>query len=1304
VKRPFWALALFGLAFGIAACGDEGDEAPEWGKSGTNGPAQADRCSEGAERPCSITLEKVAGMVSCWEGTQTCNEGLWGACENGSVVDRPDPTEQSAWPRARTQALSSAVDCEQNPCDPSCQTFIERPSTPLTLTASEGTPDWREGDPLDWPGASASQTCSHSLCSTGTALTPPCHPCVAKVCVANPTCCSGSWTQTCVDQVYALCSDPPPSFNLCDFAIFSGSNLEVYPRAKIKPAIGAAGDVKIQPDVQLGGIITSGDVDLRDRAVVSPNGIIATGDVTTGNSTITSPETVTGAPVSLPTIPRRTLTCNSTGPSTSLKQGATRTIDPGNTENITVNQDGVLTLSGPGSYGGIIIRSQARLVLAAPGVYTFDKLDFADGGSVPAKMEFPPTGDVTIQTCSELHLGNSMQLLNVGYNDALRLTWYTHDTTVTIPTDMQFYGMFIGPDTNLIVESRTDVRGLLYAKEVTVRPGNDGVGVDATGLLEECKEKASSQGIAGSGGSSGTGGNSGGGGSTSTGGTSGAGGTGGASAGGTTSTGGSGGSTSGCTAAAWVSGQVYTNQTVSLNGKQYTARWWTTANPETANGADNTGQPWTLPVACSGGTGGSTSTGGTNSGGSSSTGGSGSGGSAGSCPVDVNVPATPSPIADVCYSAADCQLDYRCTDVATGTSCTHDKCSTGGSLKATCDPCVKMICDESPECCTGTWNAACVAKVKTVCDAECGASACSHDPCATGDKLAASCGSCVAQVCMTKPSCCTTSWDASCVAAMANTTCASTSSAPTICDYAIFADGTIAVSNATVKGGPIGGNSGTVSAAYAKVDGIYNHGSVDVSYGTVNGNIVGSPIATTGATVSGTTSTNVASYLQPTLAKRTFSCSGNNRTIENSPTTLTPGGYKTVTVRNNGTLVLTAGSYTFDSLSLDNATLQLPTTGVVDIQICGTLATQNAVNFSGIANAADGLRLRIYSSSTSDQAIALANSRTFYGVYQAPLGRVQLGNNTILKGLAQAARVYVMTGGQVDATGLTGAVCRNSGVDPGAAPTCSAPSKAPGECVANDPGYTDTSCTGVDLTVGAPCEDGVPVCNHGTQPAPSGLELTFFPRNGHQLSTASPDLDWATGFCTTTDVIPPGECRYTQCSPALLDEDLTVMVNAEGAVAECSLLDNWATHSDGQACHDICFHPPCGGTPATPLTVTETYEAICPDDTSPVWGFLAWQSETPGASTVRFRVRSADTLGQLALATFEDLGTARRTPNTQICAPGTVAGCPVYVANAVGQRDAKRNAIELEITLTPDGANVPRLDDWQLTYSCAFDQ
>jgi hypothetical protein len=49
--------------------------------------------------------------------------------------------------------------------------------------------------------------------------------------------------------------------------------------------------------------------------------------------------------------------------------------------------------------------------------------------------------------------------------------------------------------------------------------------------------------------------------------------------------------------------------------------------------------------------------------------------------------------------------------------CAHDKCATGVALDASCDPCVKQVCDYDPWCCKYSWDSLCQLEVDEICGA-----------------------------------------------------------------------------------------------------------------------------------------------------------------------------------------------------------------------------------------------------------------------------------------------------------------------------------------------------------------------------------------------------------------------------------------------------------------------------------------------------------------------------------------------------------------------------------------------------------
>jgi hypothetical protein len=102
-----------------------------------------------------------------------------------------------------------------------------------------------------------------------------------------------------------------------------------------------------------------------------------------------------------------------------------------------------------------------------------------------------------------------------------------------------------------------------------------------------------------------------------------------------------------------------------------------------------------------------------------------------------------------------------------GGSCSHDICSSGGPLNASCDSCSETVCDIDPYCCDTEWDSLCVGEAEYYCDLDCsgggGGGACVHSECDEGVGLNQNCSSCADTVCSTDPYCCDNDWDDVCV-------------------------------------------------------------------------------------------------------------------------------------------------------------------------------------------------------------------------------------------------------------------------------------------------------------------------------------------------------------------------------------------------------------------------------------------------------------------------------------------------------------------------------------------------------------
>jgi hypothetical protein len=197
-----------------------------------------------------------------------------------------------------------------------------------------------------------------------------------------------------------------------------------------------------------------------------------------------------------------------------------------------------------------------------------------------------------------------------------------------------------------------------------------------------------------------------------------------------------------------------------------------------------------------------------------------------------------------------------------------------------------------------------------------------------------------------------------------------------------------------------------------------------------------------------------------------------------------------------------------------------------------------------------------------------------------------------------------------------------------------------GTCTPWIPGETDPSCAGVDLAVGVPCANSVPVCNHGSSAAPAGIRIVHYPANSNQYPKCDPDQAHPQMYeCFTTKPIPAGECttdlQYwdgTKWVPGCdkLTGNREIMVNPStqsgqttpagypGHVTECSCKDNWGLYSG-----DTCGPPTCAsGLSKSTFKKQNLYFIL--DKSGSMQNSGLW---TPAVSSIKTFVQAASSAG-----------------------------------------------------------------------------
>jgi hypothetical protein len=138
---------------------------------------------EGAIGDCGRVHSRVGEQMICGQGVTTCTEGKWGECIINSAISLQPPLD--------LQSLGGPGECEANPCDPDCTTFIDTPTNlPLpvdgglvssdagvTLVGDGGTGGPAIGGGFGCTGGNYPATtnaCAHHVCQTGAKLDPTC--------------------------------------------------------------------------------------------------------------------------------------------------------------------------------------------------------------------------------------------------------------------------------------------------------------------------------------------------------------------------------------------------------------------------------------------------------------------------------------------------------------------------------------------------------------------------------------------------------------------------------------------------------------------------------------------------------------------------------------------------------------------------------------------------------------------------------------------------------------------------------------------------------------------------------------------------------------------------------------------------------------------------------------------------------------------------------------------------------------------------------------------------------------------------
>jgi hypothetical protein len=645
-----------------------------------------------------------------------------------------------------------------------------------------------------------------------------------------------------------------------------------------------------------------------------------------------------------------------------------------------------------------------------------------------------------------------------------------------------------------------------------------------------------------------------------------------------------------------------------------------------------------------------------------------------------------------CNGNEDCQFDHVCSLPVSGT-CAHSKCVTGTKLISGCDSCVDEICADDSSCCftpTGT---------------------CIHDICRPGDALASGCDPCVTTICAAgnSPACCQ---DAYVAPACAHNPCSAGSALVTGCDDAAL--GCVTDVCATNPACCVPSFSGTCAHSPC-TPGTALAGACDTCVNAV---------CTTNPGCCGIASTFSANCLPPVTLKGHSPCqAGKKLDIGCDPcvTAICSDPVYAYCCDDVGNAWDTACVNAVATHCAPKTCNNTWTQSCVDLvaatpgcggKSCTPAWGQNCVDYvddaCGVICGASGWTQACVDKVATDCAITcdtwdttcVAKVGELCGSLCEPQDDVDNGceHDPCLVGPALDATCSACVSTICADTPACCSVgwtetCKNL------VPTlCGVPCTT-GDCVPWDVGALDAACPGIDLTMGVPCTDNVPVCNHGMTDAPAGVTVNVFPANTPSFPSCTPDLLALEAICTVPIPIPAGQCvTLNEASCVGLDVfsgNHTLMVNPLGLVAECHCENNW-TDYHAATCDTISVSG------YSPAVYSEIYTATCPAGQQVQWGFLTWNSVTPGDSSISFQAHTADTAANLG-PPLVAVGTASAAAGTQFCQlAGPAPDCPVNLYDELQLPYAKLPVLELIITLNPTSQELagPTLTDWELTYSC----
>jgi hypothetical protein len=235
---------------------------------------------------------------------------------------------------------------------------------------------------------------------------------------------------------------------LSQFAVFGSDRVGISDFVNITDgSIGSNMYAEIGCESQIkGDVVSKGQIFLRERCTVT--GDIIAGALTTRQNTTT----IAGLLVDSAAI--------------DLGNPIIHNVTPGSL-NVTIPDGQSLTIE-PGSYSTIHAFSHARLTFKA-GSYAIGQLLTEPDGQIIFQLNAGE--EINLDIAGEARFADRLQMGFSATNYPAAVHIYSnYSGQITIGTDATIYGILVAPTASVVVASRTNVHGAIYANRVTIEP------------------------------------------------------------------------------------------------------------------------------------------------------------------------------------------------------------------------------------------------------------------------------------------------------------------------------------------------------------------------------------------------------------------------------------------------------------------------------------------------------------------------------------------------------------------------------------------------------------------------------------------------------------------------------------------------------------------------------------------------------------------------------------------------------------------------------------------------------------------